>query len=173
MHRLLLAGVLGLWAATASAQPIKIGELGIVADAPFYIAIEKGYFAAEKLDVVLERFTSAAQATAPLSTNQIQAIGGGVGAALYNAAARDCRIGEGQLGQAFAQNPLGLAIGDKGLQRGPAHRQPVGGPLDRPGDFENAPHDLFPCEPGCALAPSEGEYLLINSKVYLITRGAR
>ena len=89
MHRLLLAGVLGLWAATASAQPIKIGELGIVADAPFYIAIEKGYFAAEKLDVTLERFTSAAQATAPLSTNQIQVIGGGVGAALYNAAARD------------------------------------------------------------------------------------
>jgi hypothetical protein len=40
MHRLLLAGLLGLWAATASAQPIKIGELGIVADAPFYIAIE-------------------------------------------------------------------------------------------------------------------------------------
>jgi NitT/TauT family transport system substrate-binding protein len=89
MHRVLLAVVFGLWAATASAQPIKIGELGIVADAPFYIAIEKGYFAAEKLDVTLERFTSAAQATAPLSTNQIQVIGGGVGAALYNAAARD------------------------------------------------------------------------------------
>src|SRR5258707_5152434 len=89
MHGLLLAGVLGLGAATASAQPIKIGELGIVADAPFYIAIEKGYFAAEKLDVALERFPSAAQATAPLSTNQIQVIGGGVGAALYTAAARD------------------------------------------------------------------------------------
>ena len=89
MHRLLLASIFGLWAATASAQPIKIGELGIVADAPFYIAIEKGYFAAEKLDVTLERFTSAAQATAPLSTNQIQVIGGGGGAALYNAAARD------------------------------------------------------------------------------------
>jgi NitT/TauT family transport system substrate-binding protein len=89
MHRLLLAGIFGLWAATAAAQPIKIGELGIVADAPFYIAIEKGYFAAEKLDVTLERFNSAAQATAPLSTNQIQVIGGGVSAALYNAAARD------------------------------------------------------------------------------------
>jgi NitT/TauT family transport system substrate-binding protein len=92
MHRLLLAAIFGLWAATASAQPIKIGELGIVADAPFYIAIEKGYFAAEKLDVTLERFTSAAQATAPLSTNQIQVIGGGVSAALYNAAARDWPI---------------------------------------------------------------------------------
>jgi NitT/TauT family transport system substrate-binding protein len=89
MHRLLLAGLFGLWAATASAQTIKIGDLGIVADAPFYIAIEKGYFAAEKLDVTLERFNSAAQATAPLSTDQIQVIGGGVSAALYNAFARD------------------------------------------------------------------------------------
>jgi len=61
MHRVLLAAIFGLWAATASAQPIKIGELGIVADAPFYIALEKGYFAAEKLDVTLERFTSAAK----------------------------------------------------------------------------------------------------------------
>jgi len=39
MHRLLLAGLFGLWAASASAQPIKIGELGIIADAPFSIAI--------------------------------------------------------------------------------------------------------------------------------------
>jgi NitT/TauT family transport system substrate-binding protein len=89
MKRLLLAGALGLCAATASAGPVKISDLGILADAPFYIAIEKGYFAAEKVDVVLERFDSAAQAVAPLSTNQIQVAGGGVGAALYNAFARN------------------------------------------------------------------------------------
>src|SRR5476651_2475655 len=89
MKRLLLAGALGLWAATASAERVKIGDLGILADAPFYIAIEKGYFAAEKVEVVLERFDSAAQATAPLSTNQIQVAGGGVGAALYNAFGRN------------------------------------------------------------------------------------
>jgi len=89
MKRLLLAGALGLWAATASAERVKIGDLGILADAPFYIAIEKGYFAAEKVDVVLERFDSAAQATAPLSTNQVQVVGGGVSAALYNAFARN------------------------------------------------------------------------------------
>jgi NitT/TauT family transport system substrate-binding protein len=89
MRKLLLAGLLSLVAVAASAQPVKIGDLGIVADAPFYIAIEKGYFAAEKVDVVLERFNSAAQATAPLSTNQVQVVGGGVSAALYNAFARD------------------------------------------------------------------------------------
>jgi NitT/TauT family transport system substrate-binding protein len=88
MLRLLPAVLLGLWAAAASADPVKVGELGIVADAPFYIAIEKGYFAAEKLDVKLVSFDSAAQATPLLSTNEIQVMGGGVGAALYNAFAR-------------------------------------------------------------------------------------
>ncbi len=89
MRKLLLTCLFGLVASGASAQTIKIGDLGIVADAPFYIAIEKGYFAAENLDVKLERFNSASQATAPLSTNQVQVVGGGVSAALYNAFARD------------------------------------------------------------------------------------
>lgn len=89
MRKLLLGGLIGLFAASASAEPVKIGDLGILADAPFYIAIEKGYFAAEGVEVVLERFNSASQATAPLSTNMVQVVGGGVSAALYNAFARD------------------------------------------------------------------------------------
>lgn len=91
MRSLLLVGLCCAWATAAGAQgnPVKIGELGILADAPFYIAIEKGYFKAEGVDVVLERFNSAAQATAPLSTDQVQVVGGGVSAALYNAFARN------------------------------------------------------------------------------------
>jgi NitT/TauT family transport system substrate-binding protein len=89
MRKLLLAALGALWSVAASAEPVKIGDLGILADAPFYIAIEKGYFAAEGVEVKLERFNSAAQATAPLSTNQVQVVGGGVSAALYNAFARD------------------------------------------------------------------------------------
>ncbi len=89
MRKLLLGGLIGLIAASASAEPVKVGDLGILADAPFYIAIEKGYFAAENIEVVLEHFQSASQATAPLSTNMVQVVGGGVSAALYNAFARD------------------------------------------------------------------------------------
>ena len=89
MRKSILAALCGLWSAAAAAEPVKIGDLGILADAPFYIAIEKGYFAAEGVEVKLERFQSAAQATAPLSQNQVQVVGGGVSAGLYNAFARD------------------------------------------------------------------------------------
>src|SRR6478735_4100813 len=57
MRRLLLAMLLGLLGGPAFAQPVKVGDLGILADAP-------------------------------LSTNQVQVVGGGVSAALYNAFAR-------------------------------------------------------------------------------------
>jgi NitT/TauT family transport system substrate-binding protein len=89
MRRLLLAMLIGLLGGPAFAQPVKIGDLGILADAPFYIAIEKGYFKDAGVEVSLERFQSAAQATAPLSTDQVQVVGGGVSAALYNAFARN------------------------------------------------------------------------------------
>lgn len=74
-----------LWAA----DKVTVGALGIVADGPYYIALEKGFFADEGLDVTLERFNSAAQGMAPLATNQIQVLGGGSSAALFNAFARD------------------------------------------------------------------------------------
>ncbi|TWS99836.1 ABC transporter substrate-binding protein [Reyranella sp. CPCC 100927] len=89
--RTITVGLLGWlgYAATAVAQPIVVGDLGITADAPFYIALDRGYFAAEKLDVRLQRFRSATDATAPLSTNQIQVAGGGASASLFNAFERD------------------------------------------------------------------------------------
>ncbi|MFC3674288.1 ABC transporter substrate-binding protein [Ferrovibrio xuzhouensis] len=73
----------------ARAQPVTVGELGITADAPFFIGVDRGYFAAEKVEVKLQRFRSAADATAPLSTNQIQVAGGGPSAGLFNAFDRD------------------------------------------------------------------------------------
>jgi NitT/TauT family transport system substrate-binding protein len=75
-----------------AAQGIKIGDLGIVADAPFYIAMEKGFFTAEKLQVSLEPFGSAADTTVQLSTNRLQVVGGGASAGLFNAFARDWPI---------------------------------------------------------------------------------
>lgn len=79
-------------ASGAPAQTISVGHLGIVADAPFYIGIEKGYFANAGVTLSLERFASAAQATLPLSTDKVQVAGGGLSAGLFNAYARGLPI---------------------------------------------------------------------------------
>lgn len=98
--RALAALTLLLGAAAARAQPVKFGELGILADAPVYIAIERGFFREAGIEVELERFAGAAQATAPLATNRLQVAGGGVSAALFNAFTRDwpVRIAFGRTG---------------------------------------------------------------------------
>jgi NitT/TauT family transport system substrate-binding protein len=77
-----------VYSAHAHGQTVKVSDLGVLADAPYYIGIEKGYFAAEKIEVQLERFNSAQQAVAPLSVNQIQVVGGAVSATLFNAFSR-------------------------------------------------------------------------------------
>jgi len=67
---------------------VRVGEVGIVADAPFYIGVEKGYFKERGLEVTLEKFASAAAAMAPLSAGQLDVVGGGISPALFNAFAR-------------------------------------------------------------------------------------
>jgi len=77
------------FAGSAAAQDVvKVGHLGITADAPFYIAIEKGYFRERKIEVKLEPFVSAVPAMAPLASGEIQVVGGGIGPSLFNAYAR-------------------------------------------------------------------------------------
>ncbi len=81
-----IAAIVGSTA--AGAQSVKFGALGIDADGPVYIAIDKGYFRDAGIEVTLEPFNSAAQAMAPLSTDQIQVAGGAASAALFNSFAR-------------------------------------------------------------------------------------
>ena len=93
MHRraaltFLAALSLAVSAAPAPAAPVKVGDLGIVADAPVYIAIDKGYFKDAGVEVELEPFGSAVDTTLLLSTNALQVVGGGAGAGLFNALGR-------------------------------------------------------------------------------------
>jgi NitT/TauT family transport system substrate-binding protein len=67
---------------------VRIGDLGITADAPFYIAAEKGWFREVGIDARLEKFGSLTEAMAPLSTGELHVLGGGISAALFNAFAR-------------------------------------------------------------------------------------
>ena len=68
---------------------MRIGTLGIIADAPIYIAADRGYFAEQALAPTLERFDTAAQMVAPLAAGQLDAGAGTPAASLFNAIGRD------------------------------------------------------------------------------------
>jgi NitT/TauT family transport system substrate-binding protein len=74
--------------ALADADHVSAGIIGVVSDAPIYIAQSLGYFKEQNLDVSFERFNSAALMTAPLSTGELDCGAGGPSAGLYNAIAR-------------------------------------------------------------------------------------
>jgi NitT/TauT family transport system substrate-binding protein len=71
--------------ATPAPAKLKVGELGTTGDAPLYIALEKGYFREQNLDIEFVRFGSALDMIAPLSARQIDVGSGGIGAGLFNA----------------------------------------------------------------------------------------
>ncbi len=71
---------------------VKSGVLGVVGDGPVYIAIDRGYFKQEGLEVETVRFDSAARMIAPMAAGQLDTGAGAVGAGLFNAIARGIPI---------------------------------------------------------------------------------
>ena len=69
-------------------ETVAISDLGIVADAPVYVAIDKGFFKEHGVEAKLQKFASAAETTAALTTGDLQFSGGAVSAGLFNAFAR-------------------------------------------------------------------------------------
>src|SRR4051812_44248129 len=79
----------------AAAQPatlVRVGYLNSASDAGLLIAVDKGYFAEQGLDVQLERLDSGAVMTAPLAAGQLDIGAGTPSAGLYNAVARNITI---------------------------------------------------------------------------------
>jgi NitT/TauT family transport system substrate-binding protein len=77
-------------AATEAPQltPVTIGNTGNTADAPLFIAYEKGYFRDQGLDVKFQYFQSANDTIAPLGAGQLDVGAGAISAGLFNAVAR-------------------------------------------------------------------------------------
>jgi NitT/TauT family transport system substrate-binding protein len=70
--------------------PVKVavGTIGSASDVGFFIALERGYFKAEGLDVKLEFLDSAVKMIPALATGDIHVASGGIGAGLVNAVSR-------------------------------------------------------------------------------------
>lgn len=67
---------------------LKMAETPGTSNAGVYIALSRGYFRDEGLEVTLETFDSGERAIPALATNQVDVAGIGVSAGLYNAIAR-------------------------------------------------------------------------------------
>src|SRR5262249_31308213 len=71
---------------------VKAGTLGLTTDAAVYLALDKGYFTEQGLDVEDIRFDSGARLVPALATSQIDAGAGAPSAGLFNAMKRDIPI---------------------------------------------------------------------------------
>jgi NitT/TauT family transport system substrate-binding protein len=73
---------------------IRIGITGNTADAPLFIAQDRGYFKEQGLKLAYTRVQSANDTVAPVGAGQLEAGGGAISAGLFNAIARgvDVRI---------------------------------------------------------------------------------
>jgi ABC-type nitrate/sulfonate/bicarbonate transport system substrate-binding protein len=71
---------------------VTVGTLGLASDAAIYIALDKGYFTAQGLDVQDTRFDSGARLIPALAASQIDAGAGSPSAGLFNALSRSIPI---------------------------------------------------------------------------------
>jgi NitT/TauT family transport system substrate-binding protein len=72
--------------------PIRFADTGVGANAPVYVALKRGYFREEGLDVNLVPFDTADRTIPALATDQVDVAGAGIGAGLFNAIARGIPI---------------------------------------------------------------------------------
>ncbi len=77
---------------STSVTTLVVGVTGNTADAPLYIAQDRGYFKEQGFEATFTQFQSAADAVAPLASGQIALGAGAIGAGLFNAVARGLDI---------------------------------------------------------------------------------
>jgi NitT/TauT family transport system substrate-binding protein len=84
----------GLTASPAAAQgnTVRVASAGIASDIGFFLALKKGYFRDEGLDVTLTQLANAPQMIGPLGMGQLDVGAGTVAASLYNAVTQNIAI---------------------------------------------------------------------------------
>jgi ABC-type nitrate/sulfonate/bicarbonate transport system substrate-binding protein len=103
-------GVLGLSAAGGAAVPVRMGYLGVASDAGIFIALDKGFFKEQGLDLSLERFGVGADQMALLGSGRLDIASGAPSPTLFNAIARGLPVvvvaDKGSLRKGFGFNVL-------------------------------------------------------------------
>jgi NitT/TauT family transport system substrate-binding protein len=87
--------VLGVLIASQPLSPpvkVKLGVVAIAAEAGYFIALDKGYFAEEGLDVELLSFQRGSELIPPLATGELQFGSMTLDGSLFNAAQRDIEL---------------------------------------------------------------------------------
>lgn len=100
MNRLWCLALASIFAVIANATPlaaadnvlVRVGTPNVASDAPLFVAVEKGFFAKQGINVQFVGFASAADMVAPLGTGQLDVGAGGLSAGLFNAVARGVAI---------------------------------------------------------------------------------
>jgi len=78
--------------APPAATALSVGVLGSLVDLPVFLAVERGYFAEEALEVRLVAFNSASDMIPLLATDQLSLGSGGVNAGIFNARGGGVRL---------------------------------------------------------------------------------
>ncbi len=86
MGRIVLLGLalLGLGAAPAAAERVKVGALKLTSSAPLFVGVDKGFFREQGVDVELVFFQAAAPIATAVAAGQVDVGATGLTAALYN-----------------------------------------------------------------------------------------
>ncbi len=106
----MVLGVLVLTAAGRAAAPVRMGYLGVASDAGIFIALDKGYFKEQGLDLSLERFGVGADQMALLGFGRLDIASGAPSPTLFNAIIRGLPVvavaDKGSLRKGFGFNVL-------------------------------------------------------------------
>src|SRR3989304_9410429 len=98
MERLIVTGLMAFFLLLSGgfslvfADTVRVGIVHHVSDAGIFIALDKGYFKEQAIEIDLPRFRSAGDMMAPLGTGELHVASGGINPGLYNGIARGIQM---------------------------------------------------------------------------------
>jgi NitT/TauT family transport system substrate-binding protein len=87
-----VAGLYALASVAQTSSTVKVASAGIASDIGFFLALKKGFFRAEGLNVELTQMANSPQMIGPLGRGQLDVGAGTVAVSLYNAVERDIAL---------------------------------------------------------------------------------